>query len=93
MKPEDLPHRWKAKVREYLRSQHVHDRDELNAYDFFVDQVALIKCDDGSTARFMCPLVIEAPELGEICVFTEHCGHHIFSMAGTHVCMEDDELS
>ncbi|MCP4379728.1 MAG: hypothetical protein GY794_26605 [bacterium] len=88
MKHRDLPERWKQKIREYLRSQGVEDRDELNAYDFFTEQVVKIKFEDDSYAELYYPLVIEAPEFNEAGVFTEHCGYHIFSMGGTHISVE-----
>ena len=88
MKHTDLPERWKQKIINYLRSHGIDDRDELNAYDFFTEAVVKIKFDDDSYVEFYYPLVIEAPELNEVGVFTEHCGYHIFSMSGTHICIE-----
>ena len=88
MNHKDLPERWKQRIIEYLRSQGVEDRDELNTYDFFTEQVVKIKFEDDSYAEFYYPLVIEAPELNEAGVFTEHCGYHIFGMAGTHISVE-----
>jgi len=85
MKHDDLPDRWKAKIKEYLLSLGVDDREELSAYEFFANQVVKITFEDDSFAQFNYPLVIEAPELNEVGIFTEHCGYHIFSMAGTHI--------
>ncbi len=89
VRPSDLPERWKTRVREYLAARGDADRTELNAFDFFAQRVAKLKFDDGSFAEFRYPLVIEAPELNEVAVFTEHCGYHLFSMVGTHVLVED----
>ena len=88
MKHEDLPQRWKERIKKWLISQGEHTRAELGAYDFYSNMVAKLKFDDGSYAEFNYPLVIEAPELNEIGVFTEHCGYHIFSLSGTHVLVE-----
>ncbi len=90
MKHEDLPERWKQKIIEYLRSQGVDNRNELNAYDFFTEQVVKIKFEDDSYAEFIYPLLIEAPELNEAGVFTKHCGYHIFAMDGTHISIESN---
>lgn len=64
------------------------DRDELNADDFFSEQVAKIKFEDDSYAEFYYLRVIEAPEINEVWVFTAHCGYHIFNMDGTHITVE-----
>ncbi len=88
MNYSDLPERWKSKVSEYLKEHGEPERTELNTYDFFSEQIAKVKFADGSFAEFNYPLVIEAPELNEVAIFTEHCGYHIFSMAGTHVSVE-----
>ena len=88
MRHEDLPERWKNKIREYLKRHGEPEREKLNAYDFFSGQVAKVKFADGSFAEFRYPLVIEAPELNEVGIFTEHCGYHIFIMSGTHVSVE-----
>jgi hypothetical protein len=88
MNHQDLPDRWKRKLKEYINNLGVSDRDQLNAYDFFSNLVAKIKFDDGSFAEFYYPIVIEAPELNEVGVFTEHCGYHIYNMNGTHISVE-----
>ena len=83
MKHADLPERWKKKIAAYLRARG-EDRTELSTYDFFAS-TATLKFDDGSSASFNWVVVIEAPELNEMGVFTEHCGYHIFPLGGTHV--------
>lgn len=88
MKHEDLPQRWKDRIKKWLISQGEHQREKLCAYDFYSSIIAKITFDDESYAEFNYPLVIEAPELNEIGVFTEHCGYHIFNLAGTHILIE-----
>ncbi len=90
MKHEDLPQRWKDRIKKWLISQGEHEREKLSAYDFYSNNVVKITFDDGSYAEFNYPLVIEAPELNEIGVFTEHCGYHIFNLGGTHVLVESN---
>lgn len=91
MKDKDLPERWRARIDEYLKAQGVTDRNKLSASDFLIDKIAKIKFEDGSYAEFRYPLIINAPELDEVGVFTEHCGYHIFSLEGTDLDMIDNE--
>ena len=88
MKHEDLPQRWKDKLKNWLISQKQHQREKLSAKDFNAGKVAKIEFEDGSYAQFNYPLVIEAPELNEVGVFTEHCGYHIFNSGGATVVVE-----
>lgn len=69
MKHDDLPDRWKLKIKEYLSNHGEKDRDQLNAYDFFSNQVAKIKFADDSYAEFHYVLVVEAPELNEAGIY------------------------
>ncbi|UII21192.1 hypothetical protein [Fulvivirga ligni] len=91
MKDKDLPDRWRAKVNEYLKAQGVTDRNKLSASDFQINKTAKIKFEDDSYAEFRYPLIINAPELDEVGVFTEHCGYHIFSLGGTDIDLVDNE--
>ncbi len=88
MKYEDLPQRWKDKLKNWLILQGQHQREKLSANDFDAETVAKIEFEDGSYAQFNYPLVIEAPDLNEVGVFTEHCGYHIFSLGGATVVVE-----
>ena len=85
MTHEDLPQRWKDKIKAYLKSHGEEDRVKLGAYDFFANQIAQVKFEDGSFAEFRYPLVINAPEFKEVGIFTEHCGYHIFNLGGTYI--------
>lgn len=91
MKHEDLPQRWKLKIREYLDSQGEKERSHLNAHDLFPNRTIAIKFEDDSFAEFRYALVINAPEFQEVGVFTEHCGYHIFNMRGTYINIVEDE--
>jgi hypothetical protein len=85
MKHEDLPQRWKNKLEKWLILQGEHHRKKLIAQDFESEKVARIEFEDGSHAEFHYPLVIEAPELNEVGIFTEHCGYHIFNLGSTQI--------
>lgn len=78
MRHEDLPERWKRKVRGYLTAKGSTKYDKLCASDFSVSATVHIKFEDDSKVEFKHALVIEAPEFREIAVFTEHCGYHLF---------------
>ncbi|MET4694978.1 hypothetical protein V5J35_000589 [Endozoicomonas sp. NE40] len=49
MRHEDLPERWKQKIKSYLQSKGVSDRDELWCEDFEADKVARVTFEDEST--------------------------------------------
>ena len=66
MKHEDLPERWKKKIIEYLKKHGVTEREKLNAYDFFPNQILEIKFEDESQAEFRYPLLINAPEFNVV---------------------------
>jgi hypothetical protein len=44
---------------------------------------------DGSSAHFRFAVVIEAPDLGEVGIFTEHCGYHIFPLHESRIHVQD----
>lgn len=76
MNYEDLPNRWKEKLRIYLTEKDANHRTQLSASDFNND--VHIEFEDRSMCIFRYSLVIEVPEFSQIAVFTEHCGYHIF---------------
>lgn len=79
MKPEELPQRWKDKIADYLASEG-YERSVLYAGDFTWH--VQLDFEDRSHANFLYAFVIDAPELDEIVVCTEHCGYHIFYRHG-----------
>lgn len=85
MKHADLPERWKRKLAEWNSKFGHQEEIELSPRDFTMGHTIRILFADGSEARFMSAIVIEAPDLDETGVFTENCGYHIFSLGGTHV--------
>ncbi|HEX8350366.1 MAG TPA: hypothetical protein VF598_10420 [Hymenobacter sp.] len=77
MRHEDLPERWKAKLREYLAVKGNAETQQLSAANFPVDSRVRITFEDESSVEFKYAFVIEAPEFREVAVFTEHCGYHL----------------
>ena len=81
----DLPPRWRSKVIQWIRT-YAHDtREDFDELDFPHSHTVDMIFDDGSRASFQRTILIEAPELEEIGIFTRSCGYHIFPLAGTHV--------
>jgi hypothetical protein len=72
MNYNDLPKRWKEKLKTYLKPK---KRDKLQCGDF--PNFIKIRFDDGSKAEFYYAIAIPAPEFDEIGIFTEHCGYHL----------------
>lgn len=90
MKHQDLPERWKHKIKDFLLAKGVKDRDQLNAFDFSMSQRVTLTFEDESQVDFRYAFVIEAPEYKEIAVFTEHCGYHIFFNGGLEFSFKND---
>lgn len=85
MTHSDLPPRWLKKVVEWIRTYADDSREQFAEIDFPHSHRVDMIFDDGSRASFRRAILIEAPELDEIGVFTYRCGYHIFPLAGTHV--------
>ena len=84
MKLEDLPKRWQVKLDEHLAKKSNY-WDPLGAEDFPANTAIKLTFPDGSTAQFNYALLLKAPELKEVALFTEHCGYHIFPQHGLQV--------
>jgi hypothetical protein len=74
--------------RPWVETQSGGKRTKLGAGDFPTAKVAHIEFPDGSAAQFRYAIVIGAPEISEVGVFTEHCGDHIFPLVDTKVRMQ-----
>lgn len=85
MEDGDLPTRWKERIERWVQTRTGGKRSRLEAADFPNANVAHIEFPDGSAAKFRFAVVIEAPEISEVGVFTEHCGYHIFPFVDTRV--------
>ena len=83
MTHKDLPERWAAKLKAYLREELEVNRDSLSAEEFH--HSLKINFEDGSYAFFGFAFYLLDRELNEIAVFTEHCGYHIFPLLGTNL--------
>jgi hypothetical protein len=83
MTHDDLPVRWKTKVAEWIKAHRGDGRGLLGAGDFPSSRRLEMEFEDGSSVSFRYAILIEAPELGEVGVFTQHGGNHIFPLGGT----------
>jgi hypothetical protein len=84
MKSDDLPERWAERLKVYMRERG-SERGHLSAADFGANQHLKINFPDGSFALFQFAFYLLDRELGEVAVFTEHCGYHVFPLAGTRL--------
>jgi len=75
---EDLPARWKDKLREYIHEVLGKQRDTLGATDF--RHTVSVRLPDGSYALFKYAFYIIDQSRQEVGVFTEHCGYHLFPL-------------
>ena len=91
MRHEDLPERWKQRVVEHALEESGGRWRTLSASSFSSKTVAVLRFDDGSTAKFNYPLLLQDDE--EICLLTEHCGYHIFTKEGATISLEPQKQS
>lgn len=71
---QNMPERWQTKFAAYLSGK---GRTQLGAGDF-PNSGLRICFPDESEARFRYAFAIRDDEWGEVAVFTEHCGYHVF---------------
>lgn len=91
MNRDDLPQRWKTRIRDWIQAHSEDAREHLCAYDFPSSHSVQITFEDESRASFNYAIVVEAPDLRELGIFTEHCGYHIFPLGGTHVVRVENQ--
>jgi hypothetical protein len=80
-----VPESWKPRLRQYLRQRRGEERDRLSAGDFPPGQSVLIRFPDGSHVLFRYAFAIQDDGAGEVIVFTEHCGYHVFPLSDAQV--------
>lgn len=78
-----IPDRWQQRLESYLAEISSEPRTRLSASDF--QHSVSIRFADGSYALFRHAFYLTSDELGEIVVFTEHCGYHVFPRYDTEV--------
>jgi hypothetical protein len=92
MNNSDLPLRWKERVERLVQERTGGTRSGFGASDFPVGKVVHLTFPDGSSADFRFGVVVEAPEINEVGVFTEHCGYHIFPFVDTVICVKEKSI-
>lgn len=94
MRHTDLPERWKVKVQDYLNAKGETKYKTLSTSEFSANSTVKIKFEDDSKVEFKFAFIIEAPEFGEVAVFTEHCGYHLFTLyEGLELAVESESES
>ena len=83
--PPIVPESWRPRLRQYLRDRRGDERDRLSAGDFSPGQSVSIRFHDGSYVLFRYAFAIRDEGAGEVIVFTEHCGYHVFPLGDAEV--------
>src|SRR5215212_6250799 len=78
--PHEVPPRWQARLRQHIRDTTGEERDHLLATDFSPRRTVRLAFPDGSFALFRYAFHLEDRQLGEVAVFTEHCGYHFLHL-------------
>jgi hypothetical protein len=78
VKWQNIPDKWKAPLRQHLKERTGEDREKLSASDF--QSNVLLRFPDGSFAFFRYAFYLLDEGDGEVAVFTEHCGYHVFPL-------------
>ena len=86
--PHFIPDRWKPLVKAHIERTRGEERETLSAYDFTADSTIQIRFEDNSTATYRYAFCLFSKELGEVAIFTEHCGHYFYSTAHNAVTVE-----
>ena len=73
-----IPEVWRSRLKQHLRERHGEDRERLSAGDFPCGQSVFIRFPDGSHVLFRFAFALADEVTGEVAVFTEHCGYHVF---------------
>lgn len=80
-----VPEAWKTRLRQYLLVRYGEGRDRLSAGDFPPGQSVSLRFPDGSHALFRHAFALVDEASGEVAVFTEHCGYHVFPAGDAEV--------
>jgi hypothetical protein len=80
-----VPEAWKSRLRAYLSGKYGEPRDRLSCGDFPIGQGVLIRFPDGSSVQFRSAFALTDETAGEVAVFTERCGYHVFPLVDAEV--------
>lgn len=84
MKHSQLPDHWKNRAADLARELSDGRYSTLGA-EAFKQQAVRLRFPDGSAALFLYAFVLTDATRGELAVFTEHCGYHVFPLEDTAV--------
>lgn len=73
-----LPGHWQKWLEAWCLEKSEGKTKRLTAYDFESGSSVVLRFEDGSFAQFDGAFYAHDCEKGELAVFTEHCGYHIF---------------
>jgi len=89
MREQDLPERWRSRVVEHALKTSDGKYRSLGIGAFGRQHIELV-FPDGSRVFFRYAFTLEDPGAGELGVFTEHCGYHVFPLTDTEVSVYHD---
>ncbi len=77
-RPHFIPTRWKPIVEEHIfRTRGVQSKS-LSASDFLPGSCVQLRFEDNSVAIYRHAFCLHSKQLGEVAVFTEHCGYYFY---------------
>jgi hypothetical protein len=89
--PPQVPDAWKPRLKEYLRDRYGEDREALHAGDFRCH--VQIRFPDGSFVFLQHAFYLLDRAAGQVAVFSEHCGYHVFPLGGAELDLLGSEWS
>jgi hypothetical protein len=89
MRQDELPERWQTRVTDLALRLSKGRHRSLGASGFAGESLR-ITFPDGSSVFFKHAFAVCDDPAGEIAVFTEHCGHHIFPAKASSSASKSD---
>ena len=81
----EIAARWQDRVQQHVFETRGEERASLVAGDFPLGQGVHAVFPDGSEILFRHAFYLADPALGEVAVFTEHCGYHYFPLTDLQI--------
>ena len=85
-----LPEHWLKKLKKHALKKSKGTREYLGCGDF--DGEVKVTFEDGSNCLFHCAFFLIDKKRKEICVFTEHCGYHIFESRALEISKYETKI-
>ena len=73
-----IPERWKPVVAQHVLRTRGKEEERLSASDFRADCYVRLRFEDKSEAIYQYAFCLRSKKLGEVAIFTEHCGYYFY---------------